>query len=475
MIPVNDRYQHPQSRVIRSLLDGDIVAFPYLDAIGRYAGGALDDAETDIENAFEWSVRPGGPLSVGRLPDLDETDAMIDSGEIVIVATGFDSLEEFSAYRAYQECDPRLVSPSGAPSTSDLSLRAERGSGARERVNGYLKHPAVGYQHDPQTKPFRIALTATYRSQEVAMAVLGRPSGRHNADGRTIELYRFAAHPDRPANTGSWLLARCCAWSRLEGYDRLLTYAGVQNGNEGTMYQAAGFELVDTVVADRSDWHSRDGRTGGGTYRKRRYQRNLATHLLEARRPAGRVDSGQTRLTNRGTATEPACASPSSVAQGELIQTREEHLGRRGATLSDDVRTFLDEQKDGTEGDRATNDQAPPLVACFAYRTPENALVAVLCLCDHSEEQNPRDNTNTVTLSTVVVQTNALAYPVNVTRSLIAKVCEWARLHGYATVENRLARPVATDATNGITGLESDSDSVAKTLDFSTTRTTSSA
>ena len=471
---MTDRHQHPQSRVIRPLLDGDIVALPYLDAIGRYTGGGLDDAETDIEDAFEWYVHPGGPLSVGRLPDLDETDTMIDSGEIVIVATGFDSLEEYDVYRTYQECDPRLVSLSGAPSTSDLSIRAERGSGARKRVNGFLKHPAVRYQHDPQTKPFRIALTATYRSQEVAMAVLGRPSGRHNADGRTVELYRFSAHPDRPANTGSWLLSRCCTWSRLEGYDRLLTYAGVQNDNEGIMYQAAGFKLVNTVVADRSEWHSRDGRTGRGTYRKRRYQRNLTTHNLEARRPAGRVDSEQARLISGGTATDPACASPRSVVQGELIQTREDHLGRRGATLTTDAQAFLNEHRDGTERDRATNDQAPPLVACFAYRTPKDIPVAAFCLRDHSEKQNPRDNTNTVTLSTAAVQTDALAYPVNVTRSLIAEACEWARLHGYATVENRLDGPVATSAADGVTALDSTPDSVVNALDSSTRQTTSS-
>ncbi|MFD1687180.1 XF1762 family protein [Halobellus litoreus] len=431
--------------MIRPLRAGDIIAFPYLNAIGRCIGG-------DSIGSFNWYVPPGGPLSIGRLPNQDETDAMIDSGEIVILETEFDSLAAYHAYRTYRDCDPRLVSPGGASSTGHLSLRAERGSRVRERVNGFLKHPDVAYQHDPVTTPFRIALTATYQDREVAMAVLGRPRGRHNADGRTVELYRFAAHPDRPVNTGSWLLSRCCAWSRLEGYDRLLTYAGVQNNNVGTMYQAAGFELLGTTIADRSDWHSREGRAGGGRYRKWRYRYVLASHSIEARRPAGRVSPDQARLTDKNTPAGPACASARTLAQGELVQTREERLARRETTLTPDARAFLDEYDCGESDDTA------PLVACFAYRTPEDSLVAVLCLRDHSGEQNTRDNTEAVTLSTASVQTDALAYPVNVLRGLIADACEWARLHGYATVENCLTGNVATAAVEGIAGLEIDYD-----------------
>ncbi|MFQ3293044.1 MAG: hypothetical protein ACI9EZ_001741 [Halobacteriales archaeon] len=431
--------------MVRPLRAGDIIAFPHFNAIGRCTG-------EDSIASFEWYLSPGGPLRFGPLPGHDETDAMLDSGEIVILETGFDSLAAYHTYRTYRDCDPRVVSPGGAPLTGHLSLRAERGSGARERVNGFLKHPDVGYQHDPVTTPFRIAITATYQGSEVAMAVLGRPTGRHNADGWTVELYRFAAHPDRPPNTGSWLLSRCCSWSRLEGYDRLLTYAGVQNDNEGTMYQAAGFELLGTTIADRSEWHSRDGRTGGGTYTKRRYQRVLATHAIEARRPAGRVNSDQARLTDKDTATDPAFSSPQTLSKGELIQTREEHPEPRGATLTTGVAAFLDEYDSIEPADAA------PLVACFGYRTSEDALVAALCLRDRSGQQKPRDNTEAVTLSRAVVQTDAIPHPVNVIRGLIADACEWAGFHGYATVESSLTGSVATAGVEGVAGLNIDQD-----------------
>ncbi|AUV84343.1 hypothetical protein C2R22_22605 (plasmid) [Salinigranum rubrum] len=353
--------------MIRPLRPGDIVAFPYLDAVGRYVG---DDATPIIE----WYVPPGGPLCLGHpsaltTADVGEIDTMVDSGEVVIVATGFDSLASYHAHRTYRDCDPRLAAPGGAPTTNHLELRAERGRGARERVNGFLKHPTVQYQHDPVTKPFRVALTAVYEGRDVAMAVLGRPSGRHNADGQTLELYRFAAHPDRPANTGSWLLSRCCRWATLEGYDRLLTYAGVQNDNEGTMYRAAGFTHLNTTTADLREWHSRSGRVGGGTYRRRRYRCCLSKHSLEARRPAGRVDAEQSHLTDRGTAHGGGDTSLQDIPQGDLIQTREDTLGRRGGSLSLGAQVLFEKYSLGV--DETIGDTTPaPLVACFGYRTP---------------------------------------------------------------------------------------------------------
>ena len=47
---------------------------------------------------------------------------------------------------------------------------------------------------------------------------------------------------------------------------------------------------------------------------------------------------------------------------------------------------------------------------------------------------------------------------MNVLRELIADACEWARLHGYATVENCLTGNVVTAAVEGIAGLEIDHD-----------------
>jgi len=167
--------------VIRPLRPGDIVAFPYLDAIGRYIA---DDATP----MFEWYVPPGGSLCLGypsaiTTADTDDLDTMVDTGELVIVATDFESLTAYDAFRTYRDCDPRRVTPGGAPATSHLELRVERGHGARKRVNGFLKHPTVQYQHDPVTKPFRIALTAVSNGRDVGSVRADSDTGNDLIEG----------------------------------------------------------------------------------------------------------------------------------------------------------------------------------------------------------------------------------------------------------------------------------------------------
>jgi hypothetical protein len=47
---------HPESRVIRPLRAGDIVAFPYFDAVGRYTG---EDTDARIETDNEGRATSG--------------------------------------------------------------------------------------------------------------------------------------------------------------------------------------------------------------------------------------------------------------------------------------------------------------------------------------------------------------------------------------------------------------------------------
>jgi len=162
------------------------------------------------------------------------------------------------------------------------------------------------------------------------------------------------------------------------------------------------------------------------------------------------------------------------IPQGDLIQTREDTLGRRGGSLSPDAQVLFEKYSLGV--DEAIGDTTPaPLVACFGYRTPEDALVAALAVRDHSGEPNPRNNSAAVTLPSVAVQTSLLAYPVNTLRALIADAVEWASLHGYATVETRLENPIAVNALNGLTTLvEAGADS-AQAIEIASPTTPSSA
>jgi GNAT superfamily N-acetyltransferase len=97
-----------------------------------------------------------------------------------------------------------------------------------------------------------------------------RPTARKLDDDSVVEITRYGIREDRPANTGSYLIARARDWARLEGYERLITYAGVA-GNYGTTYEAAGFEVDDIAVADGSGWTNRDDRDEWGDYERRRW------------------------------------------------------------------------------------------------------------------------------------------------------------------------------------------------------------
>jgi hypothetical protein len=85
-----------------------------------------------------------------------------------------------------------------------------------------------------------------------------------------LSITRFAARPERPANTGSWLIAHARRWAFLEGFKRISAHAGVA-GNEGTMYAATGFELVREDKAMGDSWQSRDGRKSVEDFTRRKW------------------------------------------------------------------------------------------------------------------------------------------------------------------------------------------------------------
>lgn len=145
-----------------------------------------------------------------------------------------------------------MISDAPTPGSVDaLKLTWER---ERQPVNEFLEqtHPRGG------VPGWKACFGARYRDMLVAVVVLSRPVARLADDGTEISISRFARRDDRPANTGSWLIARARTWARLEGFDTLSAHAGV-SGNYGTTYEAAGFELDgEPVVADGDGWTSHD-------------------------------------------------------------------------------------------------------------------------------------------------------------------------------------------------------------------------
>jgi hypothetical protein len=164
--------------------------------------------------------------------------------------------------------DATLVDPPSPTSVSDLTVTRER---SRTDVNRFLErhHPRGGVSF------WYACFGARYQDHLVSCVVIERPSSRLLDDGTVAEITRFGIREDRPANTGSWLIARVRRWAALEGFDRLITYAGVA-GNEGTTYRAAGFECTDVSQAEGDGWARHgDGRDTWADYERRRFEYDL--------------------------------------------------------------------------------------------------------------------------------------------------------------------------------------------------------
>jgi len=159
--------------------------------------------------------------------------------------------------------DAALVDPPTPASVSDLTLSRER---SRTAVNRFLErhHPRGG------VTGWKACFGARYRGHLVACITIGRPTSTHNDDGTRVEINRYGIRDDRPANTGSWLIAPARNWARLEGYDEIITFAGVA-GNYGTTYEAAGFELVETARASGDSWTRRSDRDSWDDYERRKW------------------------------------------------------------------------------------------------------------------------------------------------------------------------------------------------------------
>ncbi|WP_425498956.1 MULTISPECIES: XF1762 family protein [Halobacteriales] len=117
---------------------------------------------------------------------------------------------------------------------------------------------------------WKAAFGARHKSNLIAVCVLGRPVARMVDEDKEISITRYGSRPERPSNTGSWLIARARKWAFLEGYQRISAHAGVA-GNKGTIYSAAGFKLVREEKAQGDSWQSREGRSSVDDFVRRKW------------------------------------------------------------------------------------------------------------------------------------------------------------------------------------------------------------
>lgn len=94
------------------------------------------------------------------------------------------------------------------------------------------------HHRKPVGSVFQIA--ASDGEKIVAVAVVGRPNGRRQQDGFTLEVTRLCS--DGTPNTCSMLYSACWRTARAMGYRKLITY--ILNTEPGTSLKASGWRLV---------------------------------------------------------------------------------------------------------------------------------------------------------------------------------------------------------------------------------------
>lgn len=298
--------------------------------------------------------------------------------------------------------------PANAVRTSQLSLHRER---SRNAINAFLDHPVV--DHDlGSVVGWKAAFGARYQGDLVAVCVLSRPTARGADDGLTVELNRYAAHPKRPPNTATWLISRAARWAALEGYDQLLTYAGVSNDNEGVIYQASNFERDGVTTADGSGWETRADRQSRQDYTRRRYVRRLHDD-----------PTGSHRVSSDGESTTGTSTSLSQFTSG-----------RSGSGLGEYLVARADGRDSAVSGFFETHDESPSAsprgdeAAVFAARTPSKPM-AMLAVSNISEAARRYTDARVDRLAVADVE-----YPANVGARLVAKARQWAALEGFDTL-----------------------------------------
>lgn len=255
----------PRPRDVYRLRDGRI---GWLPSIGY--------SETPETHPDELAIRLIGEPQEWHIVDEWVFEQELEQGTIVPLAEDVPSPKEcWWAIGA----DP----PQGLTSPTSLSFKRIT---SRTLANQFLNHPVIDHQLGGVRKSTAIFAAITnygcYAPQIIALVVVGRP-GRMIDDGQRAVIRRYATHPCRPPNTGSWVLSRVREWAIAEGYRSLRTLSGVSNDNEGTLYQASNFTHVKTVQR-KAGGDQRPGRKDTGDWKKRVY-----TMELDSRAEHGRV------------------------------------------------------------------------------------------------------------------------------------------------------------------------------------------
>lgn len=172
--------------------------------------------------------------------------------------------------------------------TGKLTLARER---SRNMVNTFLNDPVIDHKHGDM-RFWHGAFSARVSTPDpnesgnpCAVAVLDRPNASRLCEYTPTDytqLARYASHPEvrgvaddtgdswvdeeersvssLQENTASWLISRALQWAKLEGYEKVISYSGSANMNEGHIYRATDFEHAGFSDSAGDGWTNREGR-----------------------------------------------------------------------------------------------------------------------------------------------------------------------------------------------------------------------
>lgn len=264
-------YGETAGRRVSELAPGDVVLFTRLRIHGllRASGDYTEDA-TDAPIApermdIEWldGYDIGNRTCGVRRVDLEE---LATQGKIRLIAAAVAnrmSRWAIEGARCPDQYDRDTgVQPMPRVRAANTMFRREY---SRDIINGFLKHPVVDHKLGRVQKVRAMFGARRPDGHLSAVATVAVPNARQASDRRTVEITRYASHPEDatgreryPNGTGTRMLAQICRWAALEGFERVRALAGTA-GNDGGIYRGANFR--DDGDAASSGNYNRTGRT----------------------------------------------------------------------------------------------------------------------------------------------------------------------------------------------------------------------
>lgn len=426
-----DRIELPKT-INGGLFEGDLLAFSnthHGDNRSQLGYVRSISIETD-EATINWYL-PEAPSTTHSVTDLI---GELNSGRIKKQASNLSIDDiEFLVGNTHPVHD---TPPNKIPSIDDLTLTREY---KRKPTTQFLNHPSVGHVLGQNYPNSRATFAARYPDAEgniVALVDLTYPSAPALDGEQVIELKRYAAHPHRPANTGSWLISKALEWCRIEAFELCRSYTGIAQ-NEGILYKALGFETDDQRTRTNGDgWASTANRKNRSTwedYNRGRYDKQLhqpVTNIHRRRVTETLTDKNQQGLTAFNDTSNEEKSAP-TAAQYSLTSNSTDLIFARRDNNSTAVADFIQKRSNQIS-------DTPPIT----QKQLDNDMTAVFCaVSTHgiiaalvTRHPPHADRWDFDTLDLLAYAATDTKYPHNTASHLFTKARTWAGYQGYKSI-----------------------------------------